>query len=366
MTVNSHHTSWHAQVAAAFREQAPLIALVALVVAIGYLAEAVTGLTGQMRQLWYRSSYLYFIRILAMPLPIAFLWGRLKVTDADGVWLQGVPGWKAAWRRFLDVYLNPRVVTAAVLSGLMVAAAINVFGTWKLAIPKLHPFEWDVRLSALDKTLHFGRQPWEWLRPALENATATNVLDFAYYTWLPLVAIVCAWQSWSPRRELRLRFFLTFVLTWIVLGDIMAEIFSSAGPPYWDYVVGGVNPYRGLFEHLTILAKQMPLGTPIVQAGLWQRYTSATQNPYTGISAMPSIHVSMPVLYALVGWRTWKPLGVAFAAYGVVILLGSIHLGWHYAVDGYASILGVLLLWYASSLLLRIMARKGWLRPAQG
>jgi hypothetical protein len=56
----------------------------------------------------------------------------------------------------------------------------------------------------------------------------------------------------------------------------------------------------------------------------------------------------MPVLYALVGWRTWKPLGVIFALYGVLILIGSVHLGWHYAIDGYASIIGVLVLWWAA------------------
>lgn len=339
---------WLRQIRAAVREQAPLLALTAVIIVGGFAVEAITGLAGQMKNLWYKPSYLHFIRILAMPLPIAFLWGRLQVKDSEGVWLQGAPGWKAAWQRFLEVYLNPRAVTAAVLAGLMVAANINVFGAWKLAIPKLHPFDWDPRLAELDQALHFGRHPWEWLRPLLENAQATNILDFSYYTWLPLVAIVCAWQAWSPRRELRLRFFLTFVLVWIVLGNVAAMCFSSAGPPYWDHVVGGVNPYRGLFDHLSAVAAQMPLGTPIVQNALWARYTSAVQTPYTGISAMPSIHVAMPVLYALLGWRTWKPLGVAFAAYGVLILIGSVHLGWHYAIDGYASILGVLVLWWAS------------------
>lgn len=344
---------WFEQVRTAFREQAPLLALVMVVIAGGYLAGALTGMTGQMRALWYRPSYNLFVQFLILPLPFAFLWGRLKVTDADGAWLQGLPGWKAAWRRYLDLYLNARAITAAALAGLMVAVTINVFGTWKLAIPRLHPFSWDARLSALDKTIHFGRQPWEWLRPALENVTATNILDFTYYTWLPLLAIVCAWQAWSPRRELRLRFFLTFVLVWIVLGDLMAGLLSSAGPPYWDQVVGGPNPYRGLFDHLLLMREQLPLSTLLVQEGLWKHYVRATQNPYTGISAMPSIHVAMTVLYALVGWRTWRPLGVFFACYGVAILLGSVHLGWHYAVDGYVSIIGVLALWYVTGVVLK-------------
>jgi hypothetical protein len=32
--------------------------------------------------------------------------------------------------------------------------------------------------------------------------------------------------------------------------------------------------------------------------------------------------------------------------FAVLILLGSVHLGWHYAVDGYAGALGAALLWH--------------------
>jgi hypothetical protein len=32
-------------------------------------------------------------------------------------------------------------------------------------------------------------------------------------------------------------------------------------------------------------------------------------------------------------------------AYAVIIFIGSVHLGWHYALDGYLGIAGVWLIW---------------------
>ena len=61
----------------------------------------------------------------------------------------------------------------------------------------------------------------------------------------------------------------------------------------------------------------------------------------------------MLVLFALLGWRTSRWLGWLFTAYACVILIGSVHLGWHYAVDGYLSIAGALAIWAAVGVLLR-------------
>jgi hypothetical protein len=62
---------------------------------------------------------------------------------------------------------------------------------------------------------------------------------------------------------------------------------------------------------------------------------------------MPSIHVAMPVLFALIGWSTQRWLGLLFLLYGLMVFLGSVHLGWHYAVDGYMSVCVMLLVWRA-------------------
>ena len=53
------------------------------------------------------------------------------------------------------------------------------------------------------------------------------------------------------------------------------------------------------------------------------------------------------------GWQVGRAIGIGFTIYALVILTGSVHLGWHYAVDGYVSAAAVLLLWVASGPVLR-------------
>jgi len=53
---------------------------------------------------------------------------------------------------------------------------------------------------------------------------------------------------------------------------------------------------------------------------------------------MPSVHNGLAFLFALAGWKLSRPLGYLFGAYALLIWVGSIHLGWHYGVDGIVAI----------------------------
>lgn len=242
-----------------------------------------------------------------------------------------------------------RVMPVAVL----VPILLTVFGAWKAAIPVLNPFDWDEALHGIDVLLHGGQAPWEIIHPALGSPSVTRWIDRLYSLWLPLVPFVVTWQAWSPRSLLREQFFIAFTLCWIFLGTVLAVAFSSAGPVYYERVTGQGSPYAPLLLYLAEVHKVEGLGASLLQDRLWYSYLAQDLNPFTRISAMPSMHVAMTTLYTLVGWHTNRVLGVAFGMYTVVVLLGSVHLAWHYAVDGYLSLMLVPIIWWVAGKIAR-------------
>ena len=89
-----------------------------------------------------------------------------------------------------------------------------------------------------------------------------------------------------------------------------------------------------------------------VQEALWQAYLANGGN--AAISAMPSMHVATSVLMAFYAFRHSKALGWLMSIFAFLIMVGSVHLGWHYAVDGY---LGALIAWACWWAGLRLAAR---------
>ncbi len=82
-----------------------------------------------------------------------------------------------------------------------------------------------------------------------------------------------------------------------------------------------------------------------VQDNLWQFYSDGGQSVGSGISAFPSVHVGLAAVTLLYLWersRILAPFGVLFAT---MIMFSSVYHGWHYAVDGYISIIAVTALW---------------------
>jgi hypothetical protein len=230
---------------------------------------------------------------------------------------------------------------------LLVILGLRVHDAWKTAIGRLEPYTWDPLLSELDRRLHFGLYPWQWLAPMSAPATV-EALDLLYISWYPLLVLGLVWQIWSADRLTRTRFFIAFALAWVLLGTVLAHLLASAGPVFYGGLVEGSNPYLPLTEYLWRIHGDRPLTAVVLQHIIWKNYIAGAHQVWMGMSAMPSLHLAMPALFACAAWGVSRRLGVAVWSYTLLTLIASVQLGWHYAVDGYASILLVGLIWRLS------------------
>lgn len=146
----------------------------------------------------------------------------------------------------------------------------------------------------------------------------------------------------SQMLALRAQYAWTFILCWTVLGNLLSSLTLAAGPVFYARVAGS-DRFAGLTDYLA--QHDGPYSAHRLQNLLWAAYSDQSAGFASGISAFPSMHVSMVTLFTLYGFKISRLLGLAFAAYALLILLASVHLGWHYAVDGYFSIFATVALW---------------------
>ncbi len=243
-------------------------------------------------------------------------------------------------RRALTVRL-PKAVVAVFLS----SAFFLTFTMVKTSFPQVWPFWADPLMATIDKALHFGTDPWE-ITHALGFPIAPDAANQLYFfAWLLPATYLPVLLFLFDEDEARIRRFLwLFFFGWAFLGNVVAIGLLSAGPVYYDALLGGDR-----FAALTAALESSGItGSSVgrTQARLWETYVNATKDPGSGISAFPSVHVAMVTVIALYLGERHRLLGLLGAALVGVFVYLSVWFGWHYAVDGYASILLVVAMWW--------------------
>jgi hypothetical protein len=229
---------------------------------------------------------------------------------------------------------------AKYLSGVALLMAMLAFqGTFtsiKNALPVWRGGFADDRVQAdLDKWLHFGIDPWRWLDVVAHDDLVLSVVNWNYAV---LFFSACFsglfFVVTSPKAHaVRTRYLLCFMLVWIVVGNILAGLFMSAGPAYYGFVTGDAARFA---DQLRFLAHDAsPNSSYTYQAYLWALHQSGQAGFGSGISAFPSVHVALATINALFIREYSRRLGMVAFAYVCLIESSSVYLGWHYAIDGY-------------------------------
>ncbi len=227
---------------------------------------------------------------------------------------------------------------------------VSIFESLKGAITLIRPFDWDVTFMHLDYLLHFNNHPWFLLSLILNYPAVLKLIDLFYVIWFLILYFITFWLAWSQRRKLRMQFFICNILILFIIGNILATVFSSAGPCYYSKVteMSQNNPYEPLMDKLHAIDNSTPLIAIALQESLWNNYCWKEGRYCEHVSAMPSVHVAFAALFALTVSCVSLKLGLLFWGYWAIIQIGSIILGWHYAIDGYLSTILTLCLWKIS------------------
>lgn len=223
---------------------------------------------------------------------------------------------------------------------LLFASLMASFNAFKQMILPAAGFRFDSLFAAMDRGLFLGRDPWQVTHALFGSPTATALIDKAYHGWFVPMALGVWACSFLPAStyKLRTQYLLSYVTVWIGIGSILAFLLPAAGPCFFGPFTGQ-GDFQPLLDRLA--ATQTAMGTPIsalsFQQMLLEAHGSDTLMVGGGISAMPSVHNALAVLFAFSAFRIHRVAGYVMAAYAVLIWVGSIHLGWHYAIDGVVS-----------------------------
>ena len=241
--------------------------------------------------------------------------------------------------------------TLVALTPLMIS-----FAALKNDIPLIHPFSWDKTFMQWDLVLGFGTLPWKILQPVLGYPLITAALNGVYDLWFAIMFGFLFWQAFSARGSvLRMQFLLAFALEWFFGGNILAAVFSSAGPCFYGHLFTP-NPYVAQMRYLHQANLVWPIWSVKIQDLLWQSYATGS-GVVSGISAMPSMHVMSSTIMAILAMRINKWLGAGLTLFTTLIVIGSVALGWHYAVDAIAGILLAIIFWLAAGAIARAASR---------
>lgn len=262
----------------------------------------------------------------------------------------------AHWRETLNF---------AVLS-VLISIVLSIYTNTKYSIPMVVPFHLDPWLAKVDTWLHFGHVPWTLTHSWFSSPIATAVINLFYNLWffifwVFLIVFMCLTRNNKTRQQV----IICFCLAWFINGNIFAMFFSSVGPCFYGHVYPDADRFVELMIRLnqqnTLLTEQgefWGVWALNIQNLLWENYLSGMNSMGAGVSAAPSMHVTIASLMAMSLFSVNRKLGAIGWVYVVIIELGSIHLAWHYAIDGYLAIVFTTLLWWSTKLSLSKLSRR--------
>lgn len=235
-------------------------------------------------------------------------------------------------QEFFDALLLLRLMISVVI-------CFDIYSNLKAMVPLVHPGLMDDIFYAMDKILFFGNDPYPWIE-AHSTPTMLTLMERSYFFFFFFIVFGMTGSYLFGSVRWFERTVAAFIIAYI-LGLIGYLLFPAVGPAFYN-------------ETLTYLQASAGNG---LKTKLLTHYIDFCNNPQTatlvrfnGLAAFPSLHCAHSVLfmYYLGKKERWMPVILALPL--VLLLISTVWLGWHWAVD---LIGGLVVVW----LTIRIVAK---------
>jgi len=171
---------------------------------------------------------------------------------------------------FVMIFVRPKRLTSYLINGLrwylfskerwlfsypvliIIPLEFSIYTSFKMEIPNLISFWLDEPLFRLDRVIFLGNDPWWVFQQIIGNPNITRAIDFLCHpVWMAILLFSLLFHALGRHSlETRLRFFLSYIAVWALVGNALATLLSSAGPCYFTQVTGDESPYAGLMAYL--------------------------------------------------------------------------------------------------------------------
>jgi len=288
------------------------------ILCVEYLATFLIGLTvGFSRQVPFQTFAVTGSTLAAIGFAVAVVWQLFCL------WREG--------QENPARHLVARLPWSVAVGIMLVACQFAVLNWAKVMMPAAVGFWADPMLAEFDSLL-FGQDPWRISHQLFGQFTP--LIDSIYAFWAPTNFVFLFFLLYLPACTDKTQAMTAYFLI-MACGTLGQYLGASAGPIFYELL------------HLGDRFQDIPVTPWVANARdyLWSDYLRGGGLIGAGISAMPSVHVAVALWMALVARALLPRLQVIGWAYFAVILVGSVHLGWHYAIDGLVSCVLTLAAW---------------------
>jgi hypothetical protein len=200
--------------------------------------------------------------------------------------------------------------------------ALLVYESFRGLVPHLNKHVHFTELIDADRFLFFGRLPTKILQNWLWHGHV-QWYDFIFYLVYMLhfiLPISLALYIWKTREKEYWRYVTTFLV--VSFAGFITFLLFPAAPPW-------MAAQNGLIEPITRISSNVWFALGIHDFP--SVYNKISPNP---VAAMPSLHAAYATLFVLFVYKLYgKKWALLAALYPLLIYVGTIYQGEHYAID---------------------------------